>query len=69
MDKNVIQMLIKKAVKNSEDAMANYSIALESYSSIALAAINALTLSDETCELYEQLDANRWMALIAYRIL
>ena len=45
-------------MKNSEDAMADYSMALEPYSSIALASIEALTTSDVS----SALDTQRWLA-------
>ena len=63
LDKESIEMLVNRAVKNSEDVMAEYSVALEPYSSIALAAINALSLSNVL--FYEQLNTTTWMAVIA----
>ena len=62
-DNEIVSLLVNKAVKNSEDAMADYSMALEPYSSIALAAINALSLSNVL--FYEQLNTTTWMAVIA----
>jgi hypothetical protein len=49
-------LLADKAIKISEDFMADYSVALRPYSCIALACIEALDMKDASCQFYEQQD-------------
>ena len=64
-DKQAVNMLVKKAVKNSEDVMVDYSVALEPSSCIALASIEALNMTEVSSAFYGQLDITGWMALLA----
>ena len=63
-DKQAVKMLADKAVKNSEDVMVEYSVALEPYSCIAIASIEALAVTDTTN--YGQLDFYSWRSLLTH---
>ena len=67
-DKEANNMLVRRAVQNSELAMLDYSLALGSYSVIALAAISALSIKkdDVPDAIYEELNISRWTTLLAY---
>ena len=54
-DMEAVKILTAKAVKNSEDVMMDYSLAMERPSHIALAAIQASTRTDKTSSLYEKM--------------
>ena len=64
-DKQAVKMLADKAVKNSEDVMAEYSLALEPYSCIALASIEALAMTNATNSFHEQLNFSSWRSRLA----
>ena len=51
-DKQAVKMLTERAVRNSEDAMTEYSVALEPSSHIAVASIEALNIGHMPISFY-----------------